>query len=256
MRRVWILAGAALFSSAPLVSAQDVPGPEQYTLRIEGGLWGPSLASKLQVSGNVTGSLIDVPKDLDVGDKSTYEGRLSIQLGTAHKVRLAYTNLDYDGNTQITKEVRFQDTVYPRFTHLVTSIKGSYFAADYQWDFKKGKYGYVGGLFGAKAFDVDAALVAPERGDRDIETVRLPIPILGMAARGYYGRFSASGELSGLTIGKRAHFLELMMAGHLDISDHLGVKLGYRLLKMHGEQSDDLIDIRLSGLNFGAAINF
>jgi hypothetical protein len=256
MRKVWILTGAALFSSVALLSAQDVPGAEQYTVRLEGAIWGPSLASELQVTGNVQGTLIDVPKDLAVADKGTYEGRLTLQLGVGHKVRLGYTKIDYDGNTQINREIRFQDTVYPRFTRLVTSLKGSYFSGEYQWDIFKGSRGYFGPLVGAKFFDLDAALVAPERGDRDLQTLRVPVPVVGVAGRGYYGRFSFSGEAGGFTIGKKANLIEFAMGTHFNVSDHLGVQFGYRFMRIHGEYSNDLVTMRLSGLKFGGEISF
>jgi hypothetical protein len=256
MRRVSILAAGLLVSSAVLALAQDVPGPEQYTVRIEGAIWGPSLASELQVTGNVQGTLIDVPKDLGVADKGTYEGRLTLQLGVGHKVRLGYTNIDYDGNTPINREIRFQDTIYPRFTRLVTSQKGSYFSGDYQWDITKGAHGYFGPLIGGKFFDTDATLVAPERGDRDVQTLRVPVPVVGVAGRGYYGRFSGSGELEGFTIGKRGSLIEFAMAAHFNVSDHLGVQFGYRFMRVHGEYSNDLVTMRLSGLKFGGEISF
>jgi len=256
MRKVWILAFGLLVSSAALTGAQDIPGAEQYTFRIEGAIWGPSLASELQVTGNVQGTLIDVPKDLAVADKGTYEGRLTLQLGVGHKVRLGYTKIDYDGNTQINREIRFQDTVYPRFTRLATSLKGSYFSGDYQWDLFKGSRGYFGALVGGKLFDIDAALAAPERGDRDLQTLRVPVPVVGVVGRAYYGRFSGSGELEGFTIGKRASLIEFALGTHFNVSDHLGVQFGYRFMRVHGEYSNDLVTMRLSGLKFGGEISF
>jgi hypothetical protein len=234
----------------------EPPQPEQYSARLQARLWGPGLASQIQMSGSQTGTLVDVPEDLNVGDKGTFEIRANVQLGLGHKIRLGFTNIDYDGDTQSKKEIKFGDTTYPRFTHLVSSLKGSYFSGDYEWDFTKGQYGYVGACFGAKVFDVDGVLVAPERLDRDVETIRVPVPVLGLVTQGYAGRFSAGAELSAFTIGSTANFVELYLNTHVELTPQLGVEAGYRYFKIHGEHSNDLIDMRLSGLYFGAEVNF
>ena len=242
---------------SPRLHAQtNPPESEQYTVRLQGRLWGPGLAAQMQMTGSEMGTLIDVPKDLAVEDKSTFEVRGTVQLGLGHKIRLGFTNLDYDGDTQITKEIKFGDTVYPRFTHLVTSLKGSYYSGDYEWDFAKGEYGFFGACVGAKVFDVDGLLVAPDRSDRDVETIRVPVPVLGVMGQGYYGRFSAGAELSAFTIGPTANFLELYINTHVALTPQIGVEAGYRYFKIHGEHSNDLIDMKLSGLYLGAEVNF
>jgi hypothetical protein len=256
MRNVCVLVVLAIIPFAPRAGAQGVPEPEQFSLRLEGRLWGPSLSAELQATASQPGTLIDIPKDLGVGDKSTFEVRATVQLGIGHKIRVGYTQLDYDGDIRLNRQIRFEETVYPRFTRVVTSLKGSYFAGDYEWDFTKGTYGYVGALFGAKFFDFDALLAAPEQGDRDVETLRIPVPVVGLVARGYYSRFSVSGELTGFTIGSRANFTELHLGTHFDVTKNVGLQFGYRLLKIHGEQSNDLIDMRLSGLQFGGQFSF
>jgi hypothetical protein len=258
MRNLRVLLSIATIAAlAPLARAQSVlPEAEQYSVRLEGRLWGPGLSAEMQMSGSQTGTVIDVPNDLAVGDKSTYQLRLNVQLGTGHKLRFNYTKLDYDGDTQIKKEIKFGDTTYPRFTHLVSSLKGSYYSGDYEWDLAKGQYGYFGLCFGAKVFDVDGLLVAPERGDRDVETFRVPVPVLGVVTEGYYGRFGVGGELTAFTIGKTANFVELDLNTHFALTGQLGVVGGFRFFKIHGEHSNDMLDMKLSGLYFGAEVNF
>jgi hypothetical protein len=243
-------------SAAPIAAQIEAPEPEQYSVRLQGRLWAPGLAAEMQMSGSQTGTIIDVPEDLGVEDKTTFEVRAALQLSPGHKIRLGYTKIDYDGDEQIDHEIKFGDTTYPRFTRLVTSLKGSYFAGDYEWDFVKGGQGFVGAIFGAKVFDMDGVLVAPDRNERDVETVRVPVPVLGLVAQGYYSRFSAGAELSAFSIGKTANFLEFYVNTHFAITPQIGVEGGYRFLKIHGEHSKDMIDMKLNGLYAGLEVNF
>jgi hypothetical protein len=253
---VCLIAGALLLPAALGRAQNMVPEPEQYSVRLQGRLWGPTLSSEVVFSGRQTGSTIDVVRDLGVQDKSTFEVRLNVQFGLGHKIRLGYTNLDYDGDKVITREIIFGDTTYSRATRLVSSLKGGYYAGDYELDFVKGSGGYVGAVLGAKVFDVDAVLVAPNTGSRDAQSVRVPVPIVGVVGQGYYGRFGAGAELTGFSIGSTANFVELYLNSHFALANQIGVEAGYRYFSVHGEHSDDKLDLRLGGLYFGVEINF
>jgi len=253
--RVLILVPAVL-AAVPAAAQSTFPESEQYSFRLQGRLWGPGISSEIQSSGRSEGTLIDVVRDLGVEDQSTFEGRLTVQMGLGHKFRLGYTNLRYTGEKRITKEIRFGDTTYPRSTLLVSSLKGSYFSGDYEMDFMKGSSGYLGALVGGKFFDLDAVLSAPERAERDVETVRVPVPVVGLVGQAYYGRFSAGAELSGFTIGPTANFVELYVHGRFEVGSQLGIEAGYRVFHVRGEHSDDILDMTLGGLFFGAEVNF
>lgn len=245
-----------LAAATPAAAQEAYPEPEQYSFRLQGRLWGPSISSEVKFSGRQEGTLIDVTRDLGVKDQSTFEVRASVQLGLGHKIRLGYTHLRYTGERTITREIRFGNTTYPRATVLHTSLKGAYYSGDYELDFFKGSSGYVGAIFGAKLFDLDAVLVAPNRGDRDVETARVPVPVVGVVGQGYYGRFSAGAELSGFTIGPTANFVELYINSHFELTTQIGIEAGYRVFSVHGEHDDDRFDLSLGGLYFGAEINF
>ena len=253
--RALILAPVLLAAAVP-VAAQTFPESEQYSFRLQARLWGPSVSSEVQFSGRSEGTLIDVVRDLGIQDQSTVEGRLTVQLGLGSKIRLGYTNLRYKGERRITREIRFGDTTYPRSTLLASSLKGAYISGDYEMDFMKGSSGYLGAVVGGKFFDLDAVLVAPERGERDVETVRVPVPVVGIVGQGHYGRFSLGGELTGFTIGPTATFVELYTLGRFGVSSHLGIEAGYRIFHVNGQYSNDKLEMTLGGLFFGAELNF
>ena len=251
---LFLLVGAG--AASPAAAQLTFPEAEQYSFRLQARLWGPTLSSEVQFSGRQEGTVIDVTRDLAVEDESTFELRASVQLGLGHKIRLGYTPLRYTGEKDLTREIRFGDTTYPRGTNLHSSLKGAYYSGDYEIDLFKGSTGYVGAIFGAKVFDIDAVLVAPNRGDRDVETVRVPVPVVGVVGQAYYSRFSAGAELSGFSIGPTANFIEFYANGRFEISSMLGIEAGYRIFTVHGEHDDDKLDLTLGGLYFGAEVNF
>ncbi len=244
---------------APAAGAQSiVPDAEQYTVRFELRRFMPGLDANLQTLSPESGegTLIDIPKDLGVEDRSTLDIRASLQLGLGHKIRLGFARLDYDGDKEIESQITFEGTVYKVNTRVVTSVKGNLLNADFEWDFFHGNRGYFGALIGIRAFDGDTVLVAPDEGIRKLVSLHVPVPVLGVVARIYAGHLSISGELSGLTIGKTGNLYDLELGVHVDAVKHVGAGLGYRLLSMHGEGTRKLIDFKLGGLYFETDINF
>lgn len=257
MTRPALLFALTLVWTAP-VDAQETPAPEDFTVRIEVRRWSPSLDAEIQASSDRNiGTLIDVVNDLDVGDKSTFELRATLKLGKSHKVRGSYTPLDYDGDTRIEQQIRFEDTLYPRLARLVTSLKGGYYTGEYEWAFKSGKYGYFSALFGVKVFDVDALLVGPEQGEREQNTLRLPIPVVGIAGRAYLGeRVSLTGEISGMSIGERANVVEVETGARVHVTDWVALGVSYRLLSLNAVDANDQLHFRIGGATFGAEVGF
>jgi hypothetical protein len=257
MKRFW--AAVFILSWAPLAAAQlsDTPEGEQYKLRAEFRLWKPSLAAQIQKNPTGgEGTLIDVPADLGVADKATFEVRGILQLGSGHKIRVSYSRIDYDGDKKIEEQIRFGGTIYTINTRVVTSVRSDYYTAEYEWDIFKAEEGYFGLLIGAKGLNATTVLTAPDRGDRKAEAVHVPVPVLGVAGRYYVGSVSVFGEFSGLTIGAKGHVWELDLGAHLDLVKHLGAEIGYRRITMHGQSDDGLLEFKLGGLHVGADVKF
>lgn len=247
------LVGLFLLALPGAALAQELAPPEQYHLRLEYSRWSPALDSEFQNgSGERPGTLIDARDDLGVEDKKTFEARGAIQLKPGHKIRVGYTRLDYDGDVQHARRpFLYENTFYRKDSRIVSSLKGAYYAADYEFDLLKGRWGHLGGLVGAKVFDVDTVIVAPAEGKRDTSTQRAPIPVVGASMRFYVGRLSLGGEVSGLSLGKRGHLYEAGASGRFHFTERLAVGGGYRRLELRGEDEPDLIRLRLGGAHFG-----
>jgi hypothetical protein len=236
--------------------AGDYPTAEGYRLRLEYREYRPSLSGEVQKGfGEDEGSLVDVEDDLGFADDRTFEARATIQVARGHKLRASYTPLDYSGDVpQARRTFTFGQTVYERFTRVVSTLKGGYYTAAYEWDFVKGSKGYLGAFAGGAYLDFDATLVAVAPNAREREEIRSPVPLVGAAARVYSGRLSLQGEVSGISAGSRGKIVEIEASARLHLSDRLAAMGGYRSLAIDGRDGRDSADLRLKGWQFGIEI--
>ncbi len=255
--RVFVLSLLSLAAPA-LTVAQDLgqddyPGAENYVLRVEYREFRPRLSGSVQKGS--AGTEVDVIRDLKVEDERTFEVHAALQIKRGHKLRGSYTPLKYGGDTELRKIFVFGGTTYDRFTRVVTALKGGYYSASYEWDFIKGPKGYLGGLIGAKIFDVDAVIAAPDEGLREVQTLRAPIPVLGASGRVYAWRFSFQGEFSALSIGDRGTLYEYEVGSRFHISDRIAAQGGYRALKVDAKDGADQGALRIGGWQFGLELS-
>jgi hypothetical protein len=232
-----------------------LPSAEQYRLRVEYREYRPSLTGIVQKgNGETPGTELDVMDDLGFVDERSYEIHGAIQFKLGHKLRVSYTRIDYDANVpEAPRTFIFGNTRFERFSNVISSASGALYTAEYEWDFVKGPRGYFGVLVGAKALDMDYAIVSGP--DREASTLRAPVPAIGAAGRFYAGRLSLDGEMSGLSIGSLGSTFEAQTSARVQISDRLAVQGGYRLVKLKGEKDLDMGDMRLSGFTFGLELS-
>ena len=244
-----------LLAALPSV-AQSGPPAEDYKLRVEVYRWSPTLTSQLQegASGQ-PGTLLDPKVDLGINDTKTFEAAGTLRLSPRLKLRASYTRLNYSGDTQASRTFLFDGNSYNINTHVISSLKGAYYTGDVEWDFVKNQSAYLGLLVGGKLISLDANLSAPDQALSSATSTRVPVPVLGLAGRAYAGRFSLSGEASGLTIGKRGNVYELNGALQFHFSDRLAVEGGYRLLHIKRDRDLEFLSVQQSGWHFGGEIS-
>jgi hypothetical protein len=235
----------------------DSPSQEHYTFRAEYREFRPELDGEVQKSsGSLEGTLLDLKKDLGfVEDKRTFQVRATVQFKRGHKIRGSYTPLDYRGDLPARRDFNYGSTSFERLDRIVTSLKGGYYTGEYEWDLIKGARGYVGALVGVKVFDLDSVVVSPDQGQRETDTLRAPIPVLGAAGRVYAGRVSLEGEFSGLSVGSKGSVWEFETSVRIHLSDRLAAQGGYRKLSLNAQDGNDEGKVRLGGWQFGLEIS-
>jgi hypothetical protein len=254
--RTGALVAVALSLAAAVGAQEDVAPAERYGLRLQYREFRPSLTGELQKGfGDREGSVVDVVDALGIGDERTFDVRAAIQFKRGWKLRGSYTPVDYSGDTEVNASFTYGDTRFARFERAVSSVKGSYYSADLEWDVFKGPRGFLGLVVGAKMIDVDAALVNASINARELDTITAPIPVGGVTGRFYAGRISVEGEIVGGGLGSQGSALDAEGAVRIHISDRLAAMGGYRHLKLDGKDNVGLVNVKLSGWEFGLEIS-
>ena len=212
------------------VSSEGLPSQEHYRLRLEYREWRPDLTGNmLKSSPDLDGTVVDLNKDLALEKDRTFEARGEIQFKPGTKLRGTYTRINYHGDVASAPHTfNFGESRFVTGSRVVSSVKGAYYSADLEFDFVKGPGGFLGGIVGARMLDIDRTIVSPD-SQREADTWRKPQPVIGIVGRGYAGRFSAEGEVAGLSIGSRGSVFEFDGSGRFHLSDRLAIQGGYRV---------------------------
>jgi hypothetical protein len=243
-------------SPAGAFAQDEGPAPENYGLRLEYREYRPGLTGDVRMGADGDeGTLVDMVDDLGIEDERTFDARLTLKIKTGHKLRGGYMPIDYNGDQPAPRNFTFKGTTYFRADRVVTTLKGSLYSADYQWEFYRGERGFVGALLGARLFDVDTVIVDVDQGEREQDSRFAPIPVIGVMGRGYAGRVSVEGEFAGLTVGSLGSFYEFETAARLHLSDRLAVMGGYRVLKLNAKDDPDAVNFRMGGWQFGLELS-
>jgi hypothetical protein len=247
-----VLPGAALAQ----YGRESLPSQERYHLRLEYREFRPDLTGNMiKGSLDTEGTPVDFVDDLAFEKERSWEGRGTIQFAAGRKLRVSYTNVDYHGDVAASSSFVYGGQRFLRNDRVVSTMKGAYYAADLEWDFIKAPGGFLGGIVGARMLDVDRVLVTPENSNRVADTWRQPQPVLGLAGRGYAGRFSVEGSFVGLSIGDHGSLYEFDGGARFHLSDRLAVMGGYRKITAKPQDGTDVMEFRMSGWTFGLELS-
>jgi hypothetical protein len=238
----------------PLQAQSSLPPAEQYKFRVEFYEWHPNLDSQVQDS-DLPGDLLDLKKDLGVTDQHTFELQATIQFSPGQKIRGSYTKVDYSGNAVASRSFNFNGNNYPVGTQVLSTLKGAYYSAQYEWDFLKSSGGYLGLAIGGELVTATASIQAPQLALSSSADASIPVPVLGLSGRLYAGKISLSGDARGLTIGSRGNLYDLNGAAQFHVSDRIALEAGYRFFHAQGQKNLELLTFQQSGWHFGAELS-
>lgn len=238
-------------------AAQELPSSERYHLRGEYWRWSVNLQSQFQKGfGSEMGTLIDGKDVLGLAGADSNAVRGTIRFTDSFKLRGSWTQMDYRGNQDTPETFTFGDKTFFRGDNILTTVKGTLYTADLEYDFVKRREGFFGLYLGAVVLDADSVIVAPNAGKRVTQTGKFPVPLVGLNGRTYYGRrFSFEGEGGWGTIGSKGKVWVLSLTGRLHLSDRLAFVGGYRRIHMRGHDERDSVDVTLSGWLFGGELS-
>jgi hypothetical protein len=253
------VAAIALLAPSAHADEENLPPAEHYRLRLQYREHRPTLSGEMQkANDDRDGTVVDVVDDLGVSDHRSFrpEFRGGIAFKRGVKFRGHWIPIDFDGDRAAGSTFTYGATRFARQERVVTSVKGHYAGADFEYDFWEGRRGFLGAVVGAKLFDTDAAVVSPGQAAQEIDTIRAAIPVLGLTGRIYQGRMSFEAEFVGIDGGANVgKMFDAEGAVRLHLSDRLGAMVGYRYLMVEAHDGRDRVKINLSGLQFGLEIS-
>ncbi len=214
---------------------------------VDARYWFSNLDSKVKAtSGGVTGTDIDLVKDLGLDDKKGFlEGRVTLELGS-HKLRYAFVPLKWDGSKTITQTVTFGGQTYSASTAVDSSLKLDYHRLAYEYDIIDMLNNRLGVIFEVKYLNGEARLKSSTLDES--QKINLPIPTVGVTAQvGLPFLISAGGEITGIYAGNKTYLFDAEAGLNVKPAPFVVISGGYRVFKFHAEKNDDKGDITVSG---------
>ena len=216
---------------------------------IEGRYWFTDLNASAKVSsGGITGTDLDLARDLGVDDKKGFfDGRITLELGK-HKIRYGFAPLQWSGTKTLSSSVTFNGQTYSASARVDTDVKLDYHRLGYEYDFIDTLDNRLGLIFEAKYFSGEARLTSSPLGLNENKTLRAPIPTIGVSGQvGLPFLFSVGGEVTGVTLGKRAYLYDAEAGVNIKPAPFVVISGGYRIFKLHIEDNDNKGDFTLKG---------
>lgn len=207
---------------------------------VEGRYWFTSMDDEIKSgSGGTTINLVD---DLGVDENENFfDVRATLELGS-HKLRYGFMPMSWEGSKTAT--VTFGGT---NFSGTVNSeLDVAYHRLGYEYDIIDTLNNRLGVIFEIKYFDVDARLTSGATSQS--ADIKAPIPTIGIAAQaGLPFLLSVGGEVTGMSLGSAAWLVDAEAGVNFKPAPFVVVSGGYRLLKVHADYSDDLLDLSVTG---------
>jgi len=188
------------------------------------------------------GTLFSLSKELEASPKVFYRLRAGYTFGTRHNVSLLYAPLTVKSDGSISRDLSFEGVVFPANTSLIGFYKFNSYRLTYRYDIIE-KPGFEFGLgFTAKIRDAEISLASP--GSYSEKTNVGFVPIINFRLE-----WKADDKLSFLFEGDalaapQGRAEDILIAAQFRLSDHIGLKAGYRLLE-GGADNDEVYNFAL-----------
>jgi hypothetical protein len=230
-----------------------------FELGARGYYWFPELSGVIRVDdAGIVGTELDLEDDLDVDNESYPVIEVFAGIGK-HHLSLAFYNLDYDGDTVLTKDIYFKGELFHANERVVSSLEYNHYDVMYRYDLIDLENFLAGGSLGLVArlmvFDGSASIASATVTAKEDFTA--PIPMVG--ANFHVGILKDIIEgrvlVTGIEYSNNKAF-----DGQAEISltpfPFLDIHGGYRFLKIDVEEDDVKLDLDNSGLYMALTVSF
>jgi hypothetical protein len=230
-----------------------------FELGVRGYYWFPDLSGNIRVDdAGIIGTDLNLKDDLGMGNQSYPVVEVFAGMGK-HHLSLAYYNLDYDGDTVLTKDIVFNGEMFAVNERIATNLEYDNYDFMYRYDLidlenflAGGSLGLVGRLL---VFDGSASITSSTVSTKANFTA--PVPMVG--ANLHVGILKDLLEARVLVTGI-GYSGNTAFDGQAEISvtpfPFFDIHGGYRFFIIDIEENDVMIDYDNSGVYAGVTISF
>lgn len=235
---------------------------EDYMLEITGGLWNPTAAINASSEQfGILGTDIDFGKDLGLTSQQHGELRLTFKPARRHKLRLHWLPMEYRQSSVLERRLVFQGIAFDVGLPVDSMMRWDSWRIGYEFDFIVRERGYLGLLLEAKYTNVQAEIDSAIA--YEFVRARAPIPALGAIGRFYVTRFTpVTAEFTmfrlpdNLVDDYAARYVDFDVFGTINLSNMVGINLGYRSLDLSYLFDRDTGDLKMDGPYFSGVFRF
>jgi hypothetical protein len=251
---------------APDISDGGAIG-EKYWVEVAGTLWNPDVFGLISSEQfGLVGTTIDFTDDLGYTATRFRDLRIVLRPTKKAKFRIQYTPIRYAAESSFTRTIVFNGVAYPLGVPIESSFDWKVWRFGYEYDFVYLPRGFVGVLAEVRYTQMDARLAtnSPAISPRydEFTTVKAPLPAIGIVGRAYpLPALAVNFELSGMKVPDvdpkyQGNYLEWDLNGTFNVTNNVGVQVGWRKANTYVVIEDDLGDLKFQGLWFGAALRY
>lgn len=188
------------------------------------------------------GTLFSLSKELKTSPKVFYRLRAGYTFGTRHNLSVLFAPLTVKSNGSLPRDLTFEGVVFPANRTLIGFYKFNSYRLTYRYDIIE-KPGFEFGLgLTAKIRDASISLTSPNEGSVKTNVGFVPL-INFMLTWKVYDNVSLliDGDALAAPQGRAE---DVLIAAQYKLSDHIGLKAGYRILE-GGADNDEVYSFAL-----------
>ena len=226
-------------------------------IEVEGRYWVADLEGKAKVTtASSVGTDINLKDDLGVKDEDLPEVRATLSLLGSSKLRLAYTQVGYSGNQDITRAVVFDGQTYSLGVNVDSDVDLQYIRLGWIWEFlnisDKIK---ISSLIEAKVFIIEASLTTPVISES--ENFTGGVPSLGAIVEFQpFNKIGIFAEVSGIDVGRYGTLYDAEIGIKINPIDSISINVGYRTFDLNFENDSDYAKLKITGPFFSGEFRF
>jgi len=263
------LAAIITVGAAPCGEAQYAPKSatdrsigETYWVEFSADFWNPTPDILISSESlGIPGTDIDFVTDLGLTKTKFRQFDLVLRPAKKHKFRMNMTPIKYEAESVLQRTVIFNGIAYQLGLPVSTTLQWNAWRFGYEYDFIYRKRGFAGVLLEVKYTEIQINLDSIVA--REYAKAAAPVPAIGGIGRVYVANnVGLTFEVSGIGLPSKisenteARYIEYDFYGTGNFNNHIGVRVGYRVLDVNYKIDLDEGDVVLKGPYFGATVRF